>query len=288
MDLLDELETNVLCGDGAMGTLLIAQGIPLERCFEELCVSEPDRIRRIHDAYIGSGARIIETNTFGANAVRLERFGLGDRVAEINRAAARIAIECAANGERIYVAGSVGPLGFSREEALTRGIDRAEVFREQLGALIEAQVDAIFFETFTTFEEMDLALGVKREMPACPTICSFACAPNGQLACGTALADAFGRLEKLGADIMGINCMNDPAGILQLVAHSVGSGKLAVYPTAGFPFQRDGGFAYPVAPATFGDAVPEMIARGAHLIGGCCGTTPAHIAAVSSAVARCR
>jgi len=288
MDLPEELETNVLCGDGAIGTLLMADGISLERCFEELCVAEPDRIRRIHDAYIGSGARIIETNTFGANAVRLERFGLQNRVAEINRAAARIAIECAAKGQRVYVAGSVGPLGLTREEALTRGIDRAQVFREQIGALLESGVGTIFFETFTTFEEMDLAFGVKREMSAGPTICSFTCEPSGQLSCGNVLTDAFARLEKLGADIMGINCMNDPGGMLQLLAHCGGPAKLAVYPTAGFPFQRDGGFAYPITPAMFGDAVPEMIALGARIIGGCCGTTPAHIAAISSAVARCR
>ncbi len=151
MDLLDELQTRVLCGDGAIGTLLLEAGIPLERCFEELCVTEPDRIETIHQQYIGAGARVIETNTFGANAVRLERFGLEGRVAEINRAAAQIAAKTA-QGKNVYVAGSVGPLGISGEEAAARGIDRAQCFREQIGALLEGGAQLIFFETFMDFE----------------------------------------------------------------------------------------------------------------------------------------
>src|SRR5687768_8743037 len=146
MDFLEELEARVLCGDGAMGTMLLADGIPLERCFEELCVSEPDRIRKIHEDFIGAGARVIETNTFGANAVRLERFGLAHRVAEINRAAVEVA-KRAVGGRNVYVAGSVGPLGLSAEEATARGIDRAQCFREQIAALLEAKVEVIFFET---------------------------------------------------------------------------------------------------------------------------------------------
>ena len=125
MDLLDELQTRVLCGDGAIGTMLLDAGIPLDRCFEELCLSDPDRIEKIHRQYIAVGARVIETNTFGANAVRLERFGLEGSVTEINYAAAQLAVG-AALGKDVYVAGSVGPLGVSREEAMSRGIDRAQ------------------------------------------------------------------------------------------------------------------------------------------------------------------
>src|SRR3989442_14568655 len=117
MDLLDELQSHVLCGDGATGTLLLEAGIPLDRCFEEVCVSEPDRIEKIHQQYIGAGARVIETNTFGANAVRLERFGFEGRVAAINRAATQIAIKTA-RGKDVYVAGSVGPLGIGDDEAV--------------------------------------------------------------------------------------------------------------------------------------------------------------------------
>ncbi len=139
MDLLDELQVRVLCGDGAMGTLLLEAGIPLAHCFEELCVTEPDRIETIHRAYIDAGARVIETNTFGANAVRLERFGLAGRVGEINRVAAEIALK-SARGKDVYVGGSVGPLGISGDEAAARGIDRGDCFREQVTALLEGGV----------------------------------------------------------------------------------------------------------------------------------------------------
>src|SRR5258708_1294627 len=143
MDLLDELESRVVCGDGAMGTLLLDQGVPIERCFEELCVSESERIRKIHDEYIPADARVIETNPFGAKAVRLERFGLEGRVEEINRAAVRVAHD-AGKGRDVFIAAAVGPLGITAEQARTRGIDRANCFREQIAALLDNGVDLIF------------------------------------------------------------------------------------------------------------------------------------------------
>jgi homocysteine S-methyltransferase len=127
MNLLDELQEHVVCGDGAMGTLLLDQGLPMELCLEEVCVSDPDRVRAIHRDYIVAGARVIETNTFGANAARLSRFGFENRVSEFNRAAAKLAKETAA-GKDVCVAGSVGPLGISALEAEERGIGRASVF----------------------------------------------------------------------------------------------------------------------------------------------------------------
>src|SRR2546423_5011140 len=157
MDLLDELQSRVVCGDGAMGTLLLERGVPLEQCFEELSVSEPECVQKIHEDYLAAGARVIETNTFGANAVRLERFGFEERVREINLAAARVA-KAAAGAKNICVAGSVGPLGITADEAETRGIDRAGVFAEQLSALLDGDVDVIFFETFLDYDELALAL----------------------------------------------------------------------------------------------------------------------------------
>src|SRR5437588_6258060 len=157
MDLLAELGERLVCGDGAMGTLLLDRGVPVDRCLEELCVSDPNRIRAVHEEYVAAGARVIETNTFGANAVRLSRFGFENRVAEINKAAVEIARQ-AARGKNVCVAGSVGPLGISAHEAEERRIDRAECFREQIAALLEADVDLIFFETFMNFEEIEIAL----------------------------------------------------------------------------------------------------------------------------------
>ena len=137
MNLLDELETRVVCGDGAMGTLLLNDGVPIDRCFEELCVSEPARIQKIHEDYIAAGARVIETNTFGANAVRLGRFGMENRVGEINQAAVLVA-RCAAKNRDVFIAGSVGPLGITADEAATRGIDRAHHPRLDLGPVRRA------------------------------------------------------------------------------------------------------------------------------------------------------
>jgi len=284
MDLLDELQTRVLCGDGAIGTLLLEAGIPLERCFEKLCMSEPDRIEAIHRQYIAAGARVIETNTFGGNAVRLEKFGFAEQAAEINRAAAQIASK-AVGGKDVYVAGSVGPLGIDGEEAAARGIDRAEVFREQIGALLEGGVDLIFCETFMDFAEMEIALRAANERGAAVVICSFACAPDGRISSGMLLVDAFAKLHELGAKIVGVNCVNSPHGMVQLLERVPVKYLLSVYPTAGDPKYHDGHLIYNSSPDIFAQSAREMAAKGARLIGGCCGTNPTHVAAIASAIA---
>ena len=198
MNLLDELQEHVVCGDGAMGTLLLDQGLPMESCLEEICVSDPDRVRAIHRDYIAAGARVIETNTFGANAARLSRFGFENRVSEFNRAAAKLAKEIAA-GKDVCVGGSVGPLGISALQAEERGIDRAHCFHEQIQALLEGGVDLIFLETFMDDVEMQIALEAKNALSDCTTICSFACEPEGRLASGVPIMDAFRKLRALGA-----------------------------------------------------------------------------------------
>jgi methionine synthase I (cobalamin-dependent)/5,10-methylenetetrahydrofolate reductase len=284
MDLVDELESRIVCGDGAMGTLLLDQGISLDRCLEELSVSDTDRIRGIHDQYIAAGARVIETNTFGANAVRLERFGFAERVVDINQAAARVALE-AARGKDVCVAGSVGPLGITADEAKARGIERAKCFREQVDALRNGGAQLIFFETFMDFEEMEIALRASNTGKDCKTICSFACAPEGRLASGMLLVDAFARLRELGAIIVGVNCMNGPHGMVQLLQRIPAGELLAAYPNAGYPKYTDGRFIYHTAPDYFAKSAREMVAEGARLIGGCCGTNPKHIAAISAAIA---
>jgi homocysteine S-methyltransferase len=283
MDLLDELGTRVVCGDGAIGTILLERGVPLDRCFEELCVSEPQRIQAIHDAYISAGARVIETNTFGANAVRLARFGFEKRVAEINRAAVEVA-RAAAHNREVLIAGSVGPLGITAGQAATISIDRERCFREQISALLEAGVDLIFFETFTDFTEMEIALRAKKAVGVAPEICSFACKTDGRLRCGMMLADAFARLRDLGVTIMGVNCLNDPREMGALLQVLSADYLLAVYPAAGQPRPGAGGLAYEVTPELFAASVRELVVRGARLIGGCCGTTPQHIAALAKEI----
>lgn len=285
MDLLDELQTAVLCGDGAMGTLLLAAGIPIERCFEELCVTEPDRIETIHRQYITAGARVIKTNTFGANAVRLERFGLEGHVVEINRAAAQVAMK-AAQGKDVYVVGSVGPVGISGEEAASRGIKRGEILREQIDALLEGGVELIIFETFTDFDEMEIAFRAWTETRRGLALCSFACGASGRISSGMLLGDAFAKLRTLGARLGGVNCMNEPGGMVELLRRTQAGIPLAAYPSAGNPKEHAGRLVYPITPEDFAVTAGEMIAQGVRLIGGCCGTTPSHIAALTAEIAK--
>lgn len=284
MELLDELQARVLCGDGAMGTLLLAAGIGIEQCFEGLCVTEPERIETIHRQYVAAGARVVKTNTFGANAVRLERFGLEGHVNEVNRAAAEVAAK-AARAKDVYVAGSVGPLGLTGEEAAARGIDRAACFREQLSALHEGEVDLVVFETFMDCEEMEIALRAWNEIDGGPALCSFACTPEGRISSGMLLEDAFAKVISLGAKIVGVNCMTDARGTVELLRRVPAEYLLAAYPSAGEPKEKEGRFIYHSTPDDFAQAAREMVTQGARLIGGCCGTTPAHIAALSSALA---
>jgi methionine synthase / methylenetetrahydrofolate reductase(NADPH) len=292
MDLLTELETHVICGDGAMGTSLLDRGVPVGHCLEELCVSEPDRVRAIHEEYVAAGARVIETNTFGGNAVRLARFGFESRVAEFNKAAVRLARQAALQKD-VCVAGSVGPLGISTHEAEERGIESAAVFREQIAALLDAGVDLIFFETFLNLDEMEIAL---RATPRsdCIIVSLFACEPEARLQSGKPLVEAFSRCRELGAQIVGANCLNGPRAMIQLfeklpVGQGTGSlGRtedlLAAYPNAGYPRYTEGGYVYPTPPDHFARAAREVAAQGARLIGGCCGTTPTHIAAIAKAM----
>jgi homocysteine S-methyltransferase len=283
MDFLDELQDRIIPGDGAMGTLLMERGVPLERCFEELCVSAPDTIRGVHRDYIAAGARVIETNSFGANAVRLARHGLEHRVSELNWAAAQLARECA-RGKSVYVAGSVGPLAMSAEQASERGLDRAALFREQIGALLDGGVQLIFLETFLDLEELLIALEIKQSLHHCPAICSLACNEEGRLRDGTSITEAFARLRQADADVVGINCVNGPQAMVRLLGHLTREGVFSAFPNAGYPQFFEGRFIYFTTPQYFARSAVELAKRGARLIGGCCGTAPEHIAAMAEAL----
>ncbi len=267
-----------------MGTMLLDAGIPLERCLEELSVSEPERVLEVHQAYVAAGARVIETNTFGASRVRLDRFGFGERTHEINAAAARVA-RSAAQGKDVFVAGSVGPLGISADEAETRGIDRIAVFREQITGLLDGGADGIFLETFLDYDELALALEAKMQLSKAPTICSLACEQEGRLPSGLTLVEAFGKLTAGGADIVGVNCLNGPQAMVHLLERIPLDFLLSAYPNAGYPKYHEGRFIYYTAPDYFGKMAREMATQGARLIGGCCGTTPRTIAAMAAVLA---
>ena len=264
MQLLEEIEERVVIGDGAMGTQLFAAGARPGECLEEWCVTRPDIVQRIHEEYIAAGARFIETNSFGANAARLAQFGQERRVGELNWSAAQIA-KAAAKGRDVCVAGSVGPLGVAD--------DRKRLFEDQIGALLDGGVQAIILETFQSLEEILIAVEVKHSLHHCPVICCLACDDTGHLPDGTALADAFARLRAADADIVGVNCNADPRALPALLDHAP---RLAAFPSAGVPHE--------LTPAAFAELACALAERGVRLIGGCCGTAPAHIAAFADAL----
>jgi homocysteine S-methyltransferase len=280
MDLLNEMHLRVVPGDGAMGTELLAAGASLESCLEELCVSAPENVVEIHTRYLVAGARVIRTNSFGANGVRLARHGLEHHVNEINWSASQLARQTAREYGAL-VAGSVGPLGISAEEAAERGIDREAIFREQIGALLDGGAQCIMLETFTDVRELALALYVKQSLHHCPAICSLACPASGVLADGTRLADAVEKLRAADADIIGVNCTDSPQSALALIAQVADGEAVSAFPSAGLPV--DG--RYDFSPEDFAKTALNLATNGARLIGGCCGIGPAHIAAMVKALA---
>lgn len=279
MDLFDELQTRILIADGAMGTELFAAGVPQGTCLEELCLSRPEVVQRVHESYLAVGSRLIRTNSFGANAVRLAAHGLENRVNEINWTAAQLAKDCI-KGADVRVAGSVGPLGITAAEASTRGIDRKATFEEQIGALLDGGARVLVLETFTDLDELRLALEVKQSLHHCPAIASVSCDAHGRLPNGTTLAEAFAKLRAADADLLGVNCITSAPELLQALPTLPADATLAIFPSAGFPMEDAGRLVYPMSPEQFAREGIAWAEHGARLIGGCCGAGPAHIAAM--------
>ena len=286
MDILSQLQTHVLTGDGATGTLLMERSVSRERCFEELNLVKPDLIRSVHQEYLAAGAQLLETNSFGANRHLLARHGLEAQVESINKAAALLAREAA--GASAWIAGSVGPLGLSLDRLNQDGIDAEALFAEQISALLEGGVDLLFLETFAAFSEMQIALRVAKHLSQRPVICSFASTPEGTLAGGMPLLEAFRALQSEGADIVGLNCGHGPQAMLRIVSALPADLPLAVFANAGYPRFSEGRFQYDTTPEYFARIGLELARQGAKLIGGCCGTAPTHIAALAEALAPLR
>jgi methionine synthase I (cobalamin-dependent)/5,10-methylenetetrahydrofolate reductase len=285
MDFLEELAESVLCGDGAMGTELMSAGVPVDVCFEELTVSSPDLVARIHEAYVQAGARLIETNTFGANAARLARHRLENRVRELNQAAVRLARKTI--GSRpVYLAGSIGPSGGTIHEPDNNPIDPLQLFREQAEALLDAGVDVIFLETFLDFNEIQIALdAVRKTDPKIPVICSMVSSEEGRLPSSLPVVQAFRELTRLGANLVGVNCVTGPYAMLQMLRRIPADFLISAFPNAGYPRYHDGRFLYNLSPVYFGQAAKEFVEHGARLIGGCCGVGPEHIHEMSKSIA---
>jgi homocysteine S-methyltransferase len=283
--LLETLKDRVLCGDGAIGTLLAERGVPSGSCFEELCVSQPDLIGGLHRDYLEAGAEILTTDSFGANGLKLRTFGLEERVREINRAAASVAKKAVRDsGRTAWVAGSTGPLGISGEEASTRGIDREALFREQITGLAEGGADLILLETFQDPEELLLALRVAKSATTLPVMTLLAVPESGRLPGGAWVGDVLESLGDSGADVVGLNCVNGPQAMLRLAEKISPSRPLALFANAGRPSYQEGRISYGTSPDYFADLGLRMTETGAVIVGGCCGTSPEHIRALAASL----
>ncbi len=282
-NLLESDRIHVL--DGAMGTMLYAKGVYINRCYDELNLSNPDLVREIHTEYLRAGADIIETNTFGATAHKLNQYGLEGSLRDINFAAARIAREAAA--EKAYVAGAIGPLGLRIEPYGPTSYDEAkDLFRDQASALLEGGVDLFLVETFSDVSEIRQAIRAIRELCDLPIIAQMTIMTDGNTTFGTTPELFTAHLDEWGADVVGLNCGVGPAIILGALEkmRGVTKKKLSAQPNAGLPRDVQGRQFYMCSPEYMSKFAKRFIQAGAKFIGGCCGTTPAHIKLISDAV----
>src|SRR5436305_7249008 len=276
----------VLC-DGAMGTLLYAKGIFINRCYDELNVSQPDLIRGLHHEYLQAGAEIIETNTFGGNSFRLARHSMENRVREINLAGVRLAKEAAKSFD-VWVAGSVGPLGVRIEPLGKTSFDEARAaFREQIEALVEGGVDLLMLETFGYVEELHQAILAARDVsPHIPLVAQVTIDEDGNCHDGSTPESFTPRIEGWGVDVIGCNCSVGPVAMLDVIerVRALTSLPLATQPNAGMPRSVEGRNIYLCSPEYMASYARKFVAAGVRLVGGCCGTTPDHIRVMKAAL----
>jgi methionine synthase I (cobalamin-dependent)/5,10-methylenetetrahydrofolate reductase len=282
-------KTPVLC-DGAMGTMFYARGVFINRCFDELNLTDPQMVRELHEEYLMAGAELIETNTFGANSVRLKRFGLEGKVSEINTAAVQLA-RAAVDGMRekhahhAFVAGAMGALGLPEPERDPAVMLAA--YTEQIEALAAAGVDLLVVETITAMVEAEAALKAARTVaPSLPVIAMITVTDAGTVIDGTSPEDAARLLEQWGAKAVGCNCSDGPVRVLETIERMRKVTKLpiAAMPNAGLPSCVDGRNIYLSSPEYLASFARKAMRSGATIIGGCCGTTPKHIKAMRSSV----
>ncbi|HTT22374.1 MAG TPA: bifunctional homocysteine S-methyltransferase/methylenetetrahydrofolate reductase [Candidatus Sulfotelmatobacter sp.] len=286
-DLLARIKQSPVLCDGAMGTLLYAKGIFINRSYDELNLSQPDLIRGIHHDYLQAGAEIIETNTFGANSFRLARHSLADKVRDINLAGARLAREAAKSFD-VWVAGSVGPLG-TRIEPLgkTSFQEARDAFREQISALAEGGVDLLILETFGYLEEIHQAILAAREVaPSLPLVAQVTIDEDSNCLDGSDPETFAPKLAEWGADVIGCNCSVGPVAMLDAIerVRAVSSLPLAAQPNAGIPRSVEGRNIYLCSPEYMASYARKFVAAGVRVVGGCCGTTPEHIRTMKSAL----
>ncbi|MEQ1870946.1 MAG: bifunctional homocysteine S-methyltransferase/methylenetetrahydrofolate reductase [Vicinamibacterales bacterium] len=285
MNFLEAIAERVLVCDGAMGTMLYARGVFINKSFDAMNLTQPDLVEAVHQDYVRAGADIIETNTFGANRIKLGAFGLAGSLREINVAGARIARRAA--GNRAYVAGSIGPLGIRIEPWGKTGVDEArEYFTEQAAALAEGGVDLFILETFRDLNEIGAAIDAVRSVSDLPIIAQMTTEEDGNTLDGTSPEQFAPELERRGATILGVNCAVGPGPMLETIERmeAVTRLKLSAQPNAGKPRDVEGRNIYLCSPEYMASYARRFIQHNVRVVGGCCGTTPEHIKQIKQAV----
>jgi homocysteine S-methyltransferase len=282
---LEALDDHVLVCDGAMGTMLYAKGIFINKSFDALNLTHPDLVAEVHEEYVRAGAEIVETNTFGANRIKLASFGLADKLHDINVEGVRIARRAA--DDRAYVAGAIGPLGIRIEPWGKTGVEQArEYFLEQARALAEAGVDLFVLETFRDLNEIGAAIDAVRSVSDLPIIAQMTTEEDGNTLDGTPPERFAPELEQRGATVLGVNCAVGPAPMLETIERmaAVTTLRLSAQPNAGRPRDVEGRNLYLCSPEYMASYARRFIQHNVRVVGGCCGTTPEHIRQITAAV----
>ena len=280
------LKENLVLLDGAMGSLIYEKGVFIDKCYDELNLSRPDLIRSIHDEYLQAGAKVIETNTYGANRFKLKSHNLLEEIEEINITGVTLAREAA--GENAYVAGSMGPSGVEIEPWGDTGLDEIfEAYAEQTGFLHKAGVDLFILETFQDIREMEQAIKAIRSISDLPVVAMMTVGEDGKTRYGVDLDDVTCRLVISDATVIGLNCTVGPKPMLDFVENMsrISDKPIAIMPNAGRPQYTDGRMIYMSTPEYFSVYTKRFIEKGVRMLGGCCGTTPEHISKMANALA---
>ncbi len=281
----EQLSRRVMVADGAMGTMLYDKGVFINRCYDELNLSAPDMIRQIHQEYVKAGAEILETNTFGANRMRLAAFGLGEKQRAINQAGVKLAREAARDAA--FVAGAVGPLGANIEPlGPTSFAEARAIFREQVEMLVDAEVDLLVLETFYNLDELREAIFAAREVagPDMVIVGQVTFDDYGNLRGGADTETFTKRLDEWPVDVIGANCSVGPKVMLETIEKMMQYTKkpISAMPNAGLPQRVEGRHIYLCSPEYMSQYARRLLWAGVRIVGGCCGTTPEHIKLVRS------
>ncbi len=283
-EFLERIQSEVLVGDGAFGTVLYEKGISIESSYEQLNLIQPKIVEAVFQEYVNAGAVVIETNSFCANAHKQKKFGLEKQVKEMTRTASQISRKCA--GSNRYVAGAIGPLTRKRRELDEYTEEEMKaMFREPMEGLIEGGADLLILETFSLLSQLELALEVALVFDV-PVICQMAFGEEGTTDAGVTAERAARKLTEKGAHVVGANCRSGPSVLREILERQEFCTHLplSVYPNAGYAQQVDGRYIYQSSPQYFGEQLGHLVQAGACLVGGCCGTTPEHVRMVAQIV----